>query len=262
MIADGSKPLPKSFIAINTIYVGTKKCNRAFYACGDSTTYGAGSVGGPGPNGEYSWCDKVAERIAFSAYSNLAISGGFCMYDSERPTKYLLSEINSIPQLSDCIVPIMIGTNDFEHQHPLGDVNSVLSKTFDSLQDGVSFAESFRLCVETLKRKCPLATIICMTPLSPQPGDNLTIPMESYKEVERTIAKAFAVPVIETSEVCGITYRCNYRDVENEPVFVTEDEVPTSHVCMSDRLHPTNLGYELIARYMVSYLSGYVDSSS
>lgn len=195
-----------------------------YYALGDSTTYGAGST-----SGHTSWADLLNDKCHFTWYTKLARNGASTMIIPDRAR--LISQVNDVPNNATGIISVMIGVNDYNFRNPLGDANVALSVNFDSLDDTTDFARSYRYCMETLKRKCPDALIVAMMPLQTTASGNETL--EDYRIIERTICKALSIPVIETANECGITTLFDF-------VGVT----------MADSLHPNDVGYTRIAKYM------------
>lgn len=229
--------------------------DRPFYSCGDSTTSGAGSTG-PGVLHNNSWSTRMRAHLNFKNFNNIAVSGSTVMrHDSStgfpENRGWLMQQIDRIPAGGNPIVTIMMGTNDNGYAHTIGDFDTIMAKSFDSLQDGQSFTESYRLCIETLKRKCPLASIIIMTPLSSILPSSQTS-LERYREVERKFGKLYACPVLEIAYEAGISYyTCQGFNT------VDPDQIETATTLMADNLHPNNAGYEAISKYMARYLAGF-----
>lgn len=222
---------------IQFISPDSKIIDKPFYACGDSTTYGAGS-GASGTLGDYSWSDRLSEKISFTSYTKKAINGTTCMYHSDPIRSRLKDQIASIPAGTNGIITVMIGTNDADFGHEIGDISTAFSLAYETLDDTVNFSQSFRYCMETIKRKCPDAILLCMLPISPQA--KTTISIDNYRDCERQICAKLSIPVIDTVGEIGINPYCNWD------------------YFMADTLHPNNIGYERIANYMMGYFKRYL----
>ena len=200
-------------------------------------------------------------HLDFKDFHNIAVSGSTVMKHTTETgfpenRGWLLQQINQIPAGGKPIVTIMMGTNDNGYSHTIGDLDAVMAKSFENLQDGVSFIESYRLCIETLKRKCPLSSVIMMMPLSNILPSSKTS-LERYREAERQLAKLYAIPVIEIGYESGVSYYNCQGFATVEP-----DAIETATTLMADSLHPNNAGYEAISMYMARYLSGFAKLSS
>lgn len=210
------------------------KISKALYALGDSVTYGIGDSSNSG-----GWAQRLSNKISFSNFYKYAVSGATSMH-LER--SWLSSQIAKIPNNSTDIIVVMIGTNDCNINYTVGDVDSALVKSYDSLDPTNNFSESFRSDMESLKRKCPLATIIYVLPVS-----NSTVAeprMENFLEVMRKVCAALSIPVLETRDEAGIPQRLN---------------LGMASTWMSDGLHPGPNGHELVATYVAGYLMRYAD---
>lgn len=206
--------------------------DKGFYALGDSTTYGAGST-----TGNTSWANILTTLADFSNFTKLAANGAFCMYHPNYAR--LSTQVNSVPSNYDGIITIMIGTNDFMQDSPLGDSSVTMGKSYVNLTDTDNFADSFRYNLETLKRKCPDAIILCITPLpSRDAGDEHghwdETNLFAIRQIERDICNAMGIPIIESAKEFGLS-----RYVYDWKHFY------------SDFLHPNDLGYKRIAHCML-----------
>lgn len=205
-----------------------------YIALGDSTTAGAMS-----DDGKTSWADIIAKKAVFQSYLKLAIGGATAMYVSGLTR--LSSEVANIPSGFSGFITLMIGVNDCGQQNPLGDVDDVLAMDYASLNDTTTFSEAFRYNVETIKRNFPNATLLVMLPLAvgsttAQWPVITESSVETYRDVERKICEAFAVPYVEPAKEAGISAI-----------------VGTTfwNLFMADKVHPNTPGYEKIANYMI-----------
>ena len=206
--------------------------DKGFYALGDSTTFGAGST-----TGNTSWANILTTLAGFSNFTKLAANGAFCMYHPNYAR--LSTQIASVPSNYAGIITIMIGTNDFMQDSPLGDSSVTMSKAYGALTDTDNFADSFRYNLETLKRKCPDAIILCITPLPSRDAGNEhghwdETNLFAIRQIERDICNAMGIPIIESAKEFGLS-----RYVYDWYHFY------------SDFLHPNDLGYERIAHCML-----------
>lgn len=205
-----------------------------YIALGDSTTAGAMS-----DDGKTSWADIVVQNSQFPSYLKLAVGGATAMYVSGLTR--LSSEIANIPAGFSGFITLMIGVNDCGQQNPLGNVDDVLAMDYASLDDTTTFAEAFRYNVETIKRNFPNATLLVMLPLAvgsttAQWPVITESSVETYRDVERKICEAFAIPYVEPAKEAGISAI-----------------VGTTfwNLFMADKVHPNTPGYEKIANYMI-----------
>ena len=208
------------------------KFNRVFYALGDSTTIGYGAS-----NPDKSWPNVLNSLVELNNFSNIAISGSFCVY--HEGSGRLSTQVTSVPQDINGIVTIMIGTNDFFYDSPLGNVNTTLAKAYSELTDTDNFADAFRYNLETLKRKCPDAIIICMTPLPSNDVGNThghldETNLNAIRQIEKDICGAMGIPIVDTAKEFGMT-----RYVADWSHFFT------------DFCHPNDAGYDRIAHCML-----------
>ena len=206
---------------------------RAFYALGDSTTAGAGSSQSP----VKSWANYLTEIASFPSFSKLAISGAFCLYHEGYGR--LSAEIDNVPANTTGIVTIMIGTNDFFTDSPLGDAETALAAAYNTLDDTTTFANAFRYCLEKLRRKAPNAVIIVMQPLPSFDAGNVHGHLDetnlfAIRDIERTICNAMGIPIVETQYEFGLS-----RYTDNWNYF------------FNDFCHPNDVGYQRIAHCML-----------
>ncbi|GAB6013626.1 SGNH/GDSL hydrolase family protein, partial [Viscerimonas tarda] len=163
-----------------------------YMALGDSITYGYGATM-PYPR-------LLSTAFAFSPFVNLAVSGIKAIGSTG-----LIAQVNQVPDNFAGLVTIMVGVNDAGSNTTLGDSATVLAKSFNTLNIDASFAEAFRLCLETLLRKAPNARVLVILPVwggtsALQPASKL----ETYRQAERDICEYFAVPYSEIYKTCKI----------------------------------------------------------
>ena len=210
------------------------KISKALYALGDSVTCGVGDTSEAG-----GWAQRLSNKISFTNFYKYAVSGSTSMHGSRG---WLSQQIARIPQNSTDFIVVMIGTNDCNLNYTVGDVDAALAKAYSSLDPTADFSESFRSDMESLKRRCPLATIVFVLPVS---NSTVNEPrMENFLEVMRKVCAALSIPVLETRNEVGIPQRLN---------------LGMASTWMSDGLHPGPNGHELVATYVAGYLMRYAD---
>jgi len=189
---------------------------------GDSVTYGAGST-----TGTTGYLDIINARLGFKSFTKLAQSGARTMPGGGAPELY--TQVTAIPAGTDMIT-VMIGIND-RTVSTLGNITTVLGKTFASLDRTLSFTEAFRFNLETIKRNFPDAKIYVLTPT--QTNWTSTPAYEQYIKAEIAIANYLSIPVIDTNAGSGIFYGSPY---------------------IPDTTHPNDTGYAMIADYVENSL--------
>lgn len=210
------------------------KISKALYALGDSVTCGVGDTSEAG-----GWAQRLSNKISFTNFYKYAVSGSTSMHGARG---WLSQQIARIPQNSTDFIVVMIGTNDCNLNYTVGDVDAALAKAYSSLDPTADFSESFRSDMESLKRRCPLATIVFVLPVS---NSTVNEPrMENFLEVMRKVCAALSIPVLETRDEVGIPQRLN---------------LGMASTWMSDGLHPGPNGHELVATYVAGYLMRYAD---
>ena len=210
-------------------------------ALGDSTTAGAYS-----DDGKTSWADIAATICSFPSYLKLAKGGCTCVQVTGLP--HLSTQVGQIPNSFDGLVTIMIGVNDVGQGATLGDVDAVLAESYANLNDTTDFATAFRYNIETIKRNFPQARVLVLLPLAV--GDDAQWPLiteasvEQFREVERKICEALAVPYIEPAKEAGISaiLGTTYWDT-----------------FMADKVHPNTPGYTKIAGWVIGKLIEYAN---
>lgn len=171
--------------------------------------------------------------LSFDYYRKCARNGSFCLYHPGY--NRLSSQIYKVPQSTKGIIAIMIGTNDFFFDSPLGSTEEALSTPITELNDEHTFANAFRYNLVELRKRAPEATIIVIQPL---PSNDINNAYDHYDEsnlfvirdIEREICHSMNIPIVESQEVFGFD-----RDNGDWSFF------------FNDFCHPNNNGYMRIA---------------
>ncbi len=210
----------------------------SFFALGDSTTYGAGSSDGR------SWSDILSEMMSFDYYRKCAQNGSFCLYHPGY--NRLSNQIDRVPKSTRGFITIMIGTNDFFYDSPLGSANEALLTPESELNDTRTFANAFRYCLLKIRKKAPESRIIVILPLPTNDAGNVNghydeSNLSIIRDIQRDICKSMGIPVVESQLVFGFS-----RDRGNWYHYFT------------DFCHPNDAGYRRIADCMYEFMQQYI----
>lgn len=202
---------------------------------GDSITEGSGTSGDG-----YRFVDVFARKTG-AAVRNHGI-GGTRIARQINPSQYPHWDLNYIDRADDLdpnadVIVVFGGTNDFGHgDAPFG--------RFDST-DEYTFCGALRALIVKLMTKYPYATIVLMTPLH-RLSENVTTneiglpcrPLRDYVEMEKRMAEAYSVPVLDLWSVSGI-----------------QPSVPANFIAYTaDGLHPNDRGAERVADRLIAFL--------
>jgi len=199
---------------INSIDAG----NIDWQALGDSITYGEGST-----TGTTSYANIIQTKVGFKSLSKQAISG-----ITVKPTVgrgELYTQVSAVTVGTE-LITVMVGVNDAIVNNTLGDLPTVLGKTYASLDKTLSFTEAFRYNIETLKINFPSAKIIIISPLKTTSAWTTSANLQKYIDAEIAICNYLSVPFIDANNLSGI--------------YPTGTFTP-------DGLHPNDAGYALLA---------------
>lgn len=182
----------------------------------------------------------------------------------------LLSKAKEMRQeVGDSIDAVIIwcGTNDYNHNRPIGEF---FSEKIDSVNhngkmvarrhrqwnmDDTTFCGSINRVMHFLKDEYPTKQIIIMTPIhrgfatfnekNVQPDEDYSngqgLFLEDYVDVLKRAATLWAVPLIDMHSLSGI-----YPNFESNAQFIANDS--------TDRLHPNDAGHYRIARTLQTQL--------
>lgn len=141
--------------------------------------------------------------------------------------RYKLSDEVAAIGATANLITVMIGVNDYNVNNYIGDVDSVLAKTYATLNQNLSFAEAFRYNMETIKLNHEYANIYVILPL--QSTATGTIPLQRFRDVEIAICNYLSIPVIDASK---------------------SSELWTGGTMFVDGTHPNDNGYKVLADYI------------
>ncbi len=205
---------------------------------GDSITEGAGTTG---PDKIY--LNLFKERMGLSEAVNYGIGGTriatqHTHSENARHDLDFVSRVDEMDGDADLVI-VFGGTNDYGH----GDapVGTLSDRTTDT------FCGACHVLFEKLINKYPKAQIVAMTPLHRQnetnPRGDGSKPedvavLSEYVEIIKTIARQYAIPVLDLFAVSGI-----------QP----ELEIMRETFC-PDGLHPNDAGHVRIADRLEGFL--------
>lgn len=191
----------------------------SYAAIGDSVSNGKGSLENK------SWTDIVKDSLRVDDYNNYSICGAVASSRYPDSTYALCSQIEKIDSDFD-LITVMIGINDCILGKEICDINEVINIPLDQLDYRKSFTHGFVYDLRLLMSQHPDSQIIVIEPPAIAIKNNL----DDYIRVEKTVSQRLGLPFIELSG-------CEYSPVG-------------SFIC-SDRIHPTDLGYSVLADYIL-----------
>jgi lysophospholipase L1-like esterase len=218
LAVDGTGVKYPTVDAVNTSTINFNPKTTKIAFLGDSVTAGSGSIGGA-----TSYADILNSFFGFQTYTKLGVSGA-----TAKPINgiaQLSTQVSAIPAGTNFIT-VLIGVNDWSQNTTLGDVNSVLTKSYASLNQTLSFSEAFRFNLETIKRNFPDAKIRVILPIRHGSQWVRTIDFKFYIEAEIQIANFLNIPVINAFDASGLQKDSPY--------------VP-------DGVHPNDTGYAMLS---------------
>ena len=202
---------------------------------GDSITHG---VGASSPDNRYAsvfarktGADVIAYGLNGTRIARQTTPSQWEHFDRDFNERYL-----TMREDADVVV-VFGGTNDFGH----GDA------PFGTPEDRTlyTFCGAWRLLLEGLIEKYPIATIVVMTPLHRlselEPVNEMGMEhklLSEYVDMEKKIAAEYSVPVLDLWSVSGI-----------QPRIKAQCDSYTV-----DGLHPNDKGHEKIADLLIAYL--------
>ncbi len=194
---------------------------------GDSITEGARAT-----RPEYAYHQRIKEYCGLAEANNCGIGGTRIArqtvptYHAHKHDLYFAMRAKAIPKDADMII-IFGGTNDYGH----GDAHF---GTIDS-EDEFTFLGALNCLIKQLQSDFPNAKLVFMTPIRRTNEDRPSKPdgkiLKDYVDGIIEIANKHKLPVIDL-------FRSG----------VIED--PADKAILDDGLHPTDLGHDLMARYI------------
>lgn len=197
---------------------------RTVLGFGDSITYGVYSPGYHRTDTS-SYLYMLATELGASLV-NKSVSGATLTYEEDSEYGCILNSILSTTQAGD-IVWLAAGTNDYQHQRPLGEFGDTGKTTFYG---------ALKLACDHIRKQFPDATVVFMTPIpfkSNHAKYNLPIRLDLYREAICRMAATYGFSVVDGSSL-GIS-----EDVGGYGHFMMDDQ---------DGIHPTLEGHRVMAR--------------
>lgn len=254
-----------SLFLTGLILAGTVNCTRAQQQsqwAGKNVAYLGDSMTDPNnSSADVKYWNVLEEEMGMKPYV-FARSG----YEWKRLLSKAQEMHESVGDKIDAVI-IWCGTNDFNHNVPLGEF---FSERLDSVNhNGVmklrkhralemndsTFAGTINQVMSFLKENYPDRQVIIMTPIhrgyanfsekNVQPDEyyanDLGLYIEDYVRMLRQAADVWAVPLIDMYSLSGI-----YPNYDSNTRYISKKD--------TDRLHPNNEGHRRIARTMETQL--------
>ena len=213
--------------------------NKSIMFFGDSITFGVSSLA---PSTEYPYGLKTLTDTCYAkllynllgcnGYTNKAISGS-SFVDGGLQIETITTTITNTSDNVD-VIYIAGGTNDFQLQTPLGDIDSVGVTTFYG---------ALKYVCDYLKLTYPDATIIFATPINySKTKDTPIYKLNEYRNAIFEVAMMYGFMVVDCSEI-GL------------PIVLSGDGhgIYKRALCY-DGVHPTELGHKLMADNLAKML--------
>lgn len=193
-----------------------------YTAVGDSITYGFVTT---------PYCIEVGQQLQLGTVNNLGVSGSALTQVSGR-TDSVSERLATIPINSD-LVSILIGTNDFGHNSPMGQSGDTSSSTFYGAMDYVC---------NYLLTNLPTTQHFFITPLhrSGEMVENTQgYILEDYVNAVRDICNIYSIPVLDF-----------YKDGSFD-LNVTAQK----NIYSGDGLHPLQNGHDIMASKIAAFIT-------
>lgn len=210
--------------------------------------YIASQLGGgsSGPAKKIKWC-AIGDSITAGNASNTGASYATVAaellgerveliklgYWGQRIQNVLITHaFNAIPEDTD-IVTMNLGSNDiFDYSEAgWGNVDEIIAKDREALQENVSTFENLRLFFEKMREEHPSTLIYVMNPIK-RAKDDIT---SRFNGQEKKMCDYYSIPYLDAFNESGIRY--------HDPLYT------------SDLTHPNDAGRLMIARWLVSKIS-------
>lgn len=196
----------------------------SYAVIGDSITYGKGS------SDNTSWSDILKTSLQVSDYENYAVCGAVASSRNPDSQYALKTQIELMDSRFD-LITVMIGINDCLLGKEIYNVDEVIGFSPENIDFRRSFTHGFVYDLYLLLNRFPDSKIIVIGPpsISYPTKSNL----QDYVRVEKEVSALMGLPFIDLSE-------SQYSPNGN-------------HIC-SDKIHPTDLGYSIIADYILNII--------
>ena len=192
-----------------------------YAALGDSITYGKGS------DVHRSWADIIQDHLGVLYFEKKAVNGAVASSRLPEEDYNLSSQVDKLDGNYD-LITLMIGINDCLLGYGIGDVKYEIGLPMEDLNFRESFSQGFIYNIRLLQDRYPNATIIVITP--PAIAYKTKQDLIDYINAERLVCARLQIPYIDLS---GSQYN------------------PDNTALCEDRIHPTDKGYYLIAKYIL-----------
>ena len=254
---------------------------KTWLALGDSITYLNEHSDEAGSRITKGYMTLVSERLPYLTYENKGYNGWTAVR--------IASEIETLDLKRADVYTIFLGTNDWWHGEPLGTFNDYKDHTGND-----TFFGAYRTIISKLKSLNEAAHIILITPM--QRGDFVYMDgmknnaygsyrdkegqnLEQFANAIVSIAKNENLDVVDLYHHSGITLEnmvkykrlkdpvtgeyknYTYPEYVNIPFNPETDEYPypIDAIDMTyDGLHPSDKGYEAIARLLIPIMENFV----
>ena len=207
---------------------------------GDSITAGSGTA--------KIYYEYLEESLGFDSVTPLGVAGSCISAASDygQANQPLINRYQDIPS-ADLIV-IFMGTNDYGHETPLGNVGDT--------QDG-TFYGALNVIIPALVAKHPSSKLVFVTPLHRYGFGTSKILGTSFAsdDVANGVGATLGDYVDALKTVCtnnGVSVIDLYTECTLDPA---DAETRTNY--MPDGLHPNAAGHEVIAGIMESHIRGF-----
>lgn len=204
---------------------------------GDSITYGVGT--------DKVYYEFIKEQLGLSSVTGYGISGSCFSSKSDYglSNSPLTSRYINIP--SSDLIMVFMGTNDYGHETPIGNIND---------NDDISFYGALNKVINGLINNNPTSTIVFVTPLHRYGFGTSKIlnkkftydylpngqghTLKDYKDAIINVCERYSLPVIDLYSNSGLN-----------------PSIPNiKSTYFPDGLHPNEKGHERIASIMCDYL--------
>lgn len=199
---------------------------------GDSITYGVASAPTWGHT-QNNYVKKLSELCQFSSYDNLAISGSTFTYRDGQSVQTITNTILSgISEGSDYdVIFIAGGTNDYGGSYSIGSPADTDNTTL--------YGALYQICEHLKQTKKENSIVIFLTPINRCDIVNNGVSLIKYSNAIFEMAVMYGFNVI-----CG--YDIGFPESAENTVY--RDAV------IKDNVHPTELGFEMMAHNIYSIL--------